>query len=441
MTSPSPWTESRPPRRVVAEEEFKPLLASQAHDLLMLANGFLELTPEQWTQRQLYHLSQASTDLETYLDDYGAKENRQFFKCRELIAILRWSSAAMSGLVHLHARIGSYQIVQSDWINNNLDPLVRTSALELGDAISRCLKTLRSFWKESGMVWPDAALRVESLGAAGPSYRLMRDRDEQRPEALHTSQAARLVGRFIHLASQFDANKPYRVEDHTELREIMDRFCREEQCRRIESQIHNLQSVYDSEIAGCAEEGNHPALRKLRGAASISLHLFEAATALSHLYGRHKMDSFLDSEGKVILGEIEIGKIVINTCSICAYNVLNETVAVADELLKELTEVESKTLEIPEGVSLHARPISLIVSVVNQHRTPVEAEIEGDKCSAASIMQLLVMAGGHPNVKAIRFTGDRRSLRDLELLFAASLGEDGFDKIPKELSYLVPSVG
>ena len=98
----------------------------------------LEPNTKQGTQRRRYQLSQAGTDLETYLDDYGAKENRQFFKCRELIAILRWSSAAMSGLVHLHARIGSYQIVQSDWINNNLDPLVRTSALELGDAISRC---------------------------------------------------------------------------------------------------------------------------------------------------------------------------------------------------------------------------------------------------------------------------------------------------------------
>jgi phosphotransferase system HPr-like phosphotransfer protein len=265
--------------------------------------------------------------------------------------------------------------------------------------------------------------------------------DEHKAEDLNISQAARLAGRFIHLASQFDTTKPYRVEDHTELREIMDRFCREEQCRRIESRIHNLQSVYDSQIAGGAEEGKHPAIRQLRGAASIALHLFETATALSHLYGRHKMDSFLDGDGKVILSEITIGKLVINTCSVCAYKVLKETAVVADELLKELTEVESKTLEIPEGVNLHARPISLIVTVVNQHRTPVEAEIEGDKCSAASIMQLLVMAGGHPKVRAIRFTGDRRSLRDLELLFAARLGEDGFDKIPKELSYLIPSSG
>jgi len=97
------------------------------------------------------------------------------------------------------------------------------------------------------------------------------------------------------------------------------------------------------------------------------------------------------------------------------------------------------TLAIPDGLILHARPISLIVGIVNHHRVPVEAEIEGHKCSAASIMQMLVLAGSHSSHQSINFSGDNKVLAELEMLFAAALGEEGFDKLPPELQYLIPS--
>jgi len=439
MNHPTPWTESRPARKIVSEEEFRPLLASQAHDLLLLANGFLELTPEQWTQRQLYHLFQASTDLETYLDDYGAKENRKFFRCRELVAILRWTSNAMSGLVHLHARSTQYQVCDRKLVDKLIDPQVRHSALGLGESIIRCLKALRSFWQELGMVWPDAALRVESLGAGGPSYRLMRDLADLRKESEHSAKAAKIAGRFLYLAKSLDENKPYVCNDPDELREIMGKYCREEQCRRFEARVHNFQSAYDNQISGSETEQNNPELRQLRGTASIALHLFEAATALSHLYGRHNMSTHFDDTDKLIMSELELSKIVVNTCAVGAYLALESAKKSAQEQIEQHTEATTVTLAIPDGLILHARPISLIVGIVNHHRVPVEAEIEGHKCSAASIMQMLVLAGSHSNHQSINFSGDNKVLAELEMLFAAALGEEGFDKLPPELQYLIPS--
>jgi phosphotransferase system HPr-like phosphotransfer protein len=74
------------------------------------------------------------------------------------------------------------------------------------------------------------------------------------------------------------------------------------------------------------------------------------------------------------------------------------------------------------------------VRVVNHHGTPVEMEIEEERCDASSIMQVMILASSNAAQRGIVFHGDKRALRDLQRLFEARLGE-GCD-LPEELSYL-----
>ncbi len=427
---------------MITVEEFKPLLASQAQDFLKLANGLLELNPEQWSQRQLYHLYQSTTDLETFLDDYGARENRSLFPVRELVAICRWLAVGMSSLVHLDSRIPFYPASQQEWTETVLSKQVRSAALRLGEMIMRALAALQATWAEVGLGWPDGVLRVDSLGAVGDLVRLPRDAVEQHVGDTgedHSSDAAMIASRFIRLVKHMERVNPVRVEGLEKLRQVVAVHCTEAQSRRFEARVHNLQSTYDSLVAGSQEEQKHPGLLAIRAAASAAYHCFEAVTALVHLFERHHLEERRGADGAPLLPVEEFLEIVVNKCVVVAYDGLSRTLPTAQKLLDELSERCSRELLIPSGVTLHARPISLIVSVVAHHRGAAEAEIDGERCSAASIMQLLVLSGGHPSARKIRFYGEQEVLEDLAALFEAHLGEKGMDRFPPRLAYLAPS--
>ncbi|MCH2102296.1 MAG: hypothetical protein MK209_10290, partial [Planctomycetes bacterium] len=59
-------------------------------------------------------------------------------------------------------------------------------------------------------------------------------------------------------------------------------------------------------------------------------------------------------------------------------------------------------------------------------------------CSAASMMQMLVLIGTHPKEREYLLRGDPRPLRDLKILFENNLGEDGCEGFPEEIAYLRP---
>jgi phosphotransferase system HPr (HPr) family protein len=108
----------------------------------------------------------------------------------------------------------------------------------------------------------------------------------------------------------------------------------------------------------------------------------------------------------------------------------------AEELLPSYTNLQELVVELPETLKLHARPASLIVNIVGHYGTPVELEVQGRKCNAGSILEVLVTVGGSPDARHFVFRGDENPLRDIALLFEAGLGEHGIECLPGELAYL-----
>jgi len=433
-------------RNELSEASFKTLLAAQAGEFLQVSNGLMEMVPEQWSQRQLYSLYRAATDLETFLDDFGARENRTFFPVRELVAMVRWLSLGMSSLVHLHLRLPSYALPSPEWSQRVLGPEVQSGALRLGEMVLGSLEALRNHWKELGMEWATEAHRLEVLGTVGARPQLPRNLIEDRSQDLgrlpsNAPAAGRLAARFLDLVDDMErSGLTAGVGDDPAARRTFaaDRLS-ETFARSMEARIHSLQSSYDSQVAGTREEEAHPELLSLRGSASVGLHLWETATALIHLYERH--DVYGDHRGARhlfarYLSEARILTIAISLCVQRSYDVFKKASEVAEELLGELTEVTEVVVDVPDGVSLHARPASLIVSVARHHGTPVVMEIDGRRCNAASIMQVLVLAGSHPRARQVKFRGDQAVLEDLRLLFEHRLGEAGLTELPARLSYL-----
>ena len=109
---------------------------------------------------------------------------------------------------------------------------------------------------------------------------------------------------------------------------------------------------------------------------------------------------------------------------------------VAEELARDYSNLRELVIEIPEDVVVHARPASLIVGVVQHHGLPVTLEIDGARCNAGSIIEMMITVGSHPESRRYTFRGDAAPLRDIELLFRHGLGEDGVQNLPPELDYL-----
>ncbi|KAA3611605.1 MAG: HPr family phosphocarrier protein [Planctomycetota bacterium] len=443
MTSTMPWTEKLPHQEVISEREFGQRLDQEGRDFLLLGNQLLHSSSGDWSYHQVYLLYGSATEIETYLDDHGARENRSFFPIREMVALIRWLSLSLSSLLHLDSRLRTYENLDENWLQGDFQTHLGRGKDLLSSRIQICLKSLRSSWVALDLPWPESVPVRESLPASGQSPRLARNLIEEREQVADSeketvSEAAQMAARYLSLESDFKKLRKQAEEAGQSRRAFMAEHFREDVAREYEARVHNLQSLYDSQISASDVE-IHQELPILRGAISIAFHLLESATALTHLYERHDVYGRLSETRQTferLIGEEQLLTFIISSLLESTYESFCRNSPAVQALLQSSTTQISKTFSIPEGIQLHARPISLIVGIVNHFGTPVEMEVAGKRCSAASIMQMLVLLGSHPDVKEITFEGDEPALVDLERLFSAHLGEKGMERLPPTLDYL-----
>ena len=229
-----------------------------------------------------------------------------------------------------------------------------------------------------------------------------------------------------------------RLADPGEVERFLSTHCSEEQARVYEATIHNLQSAYDTHVKNTVLEAGDDRLARLRGHVSTALHLLQVVTCLTHFVERHEGLRDDDSTRRLsrIVDRDRVQSFTLNVLLYWAHRVLGRGRGLAEELLPRYLDLAELVVEIGEDITLHARPASLIVSVVNHHGTPVEMEVAGSVCNAGSILELMVAVGSHPDERRFTFRGDARSLEDLRLLFECGVGERGFDELPVQLAYL-----
>ncbi len=223
------------------------------------------------------------------------------------------------------------------------------------------------------------------------------------------------------------------------IRKFVSKKLPEEHVRNLEAMVHGLQSKYDTYVKNTHVEQSNVMLLKLRGHISTVLHLLELTTGLVHFYERHENDIRSVEAKKRISRIVDKNEILQLSASYGYYFARYYIVRgqeYADLLLQEYSRIIKIELEMPDGVYLHARPVSLIVGIVQHHGTPVQMEIDGEKVEANSIIQVLMVSGQNPKTNRVCFYGDEKPLKDLEALFNARLGEDGLDGLPPSLTYL-----
>lgn len=423
---------------VLPEQEFTILLTETGESFFQLCNTLLVIGPGEWGKRHLDQLSFEADELESYLDDYGAQDNRTFSCFRELVAAVRWLSVAGFCLVHMTRRLGSYRIGDVEGAPGSLEG-------DLGGARDGLLSTLAGALDATleearglGCHVTEAEFPAKRLGAVEPRHRLPRNLGE---EAIDNEEQriAELATKYLETTEELRGLRVQAIEDPAKRRAFLGRVCGEERARVLEAQVHNLQSSYDTHVKHTVIERGDARLPKLRGYISATLHLMQVVTALSHFVERH--ESGVRSEAaetrlSSLVAREWVEEIILNVLLIHATELMWQGKTLAEDLLPSYINVQEIRVSLPDEVKMHARPASLIVGVVNHYGTPVELEVGGDTCNAASILELLVCVGGHPDAREFVFRGDENPLRDIGRLFEASVGEKGLEQLPDALGYL-----
>ena len=423
---------------VITEKAFAEILGKHSAMFYRLATTLIERRETAWNRGHFYQLISEADTLEALLDDYGARYNRTYSYLRELVASLRSLALAGFSLAHLERRVESYGALLS----------VRESDLAIASIVqsrSFVQSMLRALLAAACAEGTACGIEIACDGypeshsdTSSQRQRLPRNMGEEDLED-DEQKVAEVASRFLQACAMLEELSIRRITEPGEREAYLRRVCTEEQARVYEATVHNLQSAYDTYVKNTVIEADDSRLPRLRGHASAALHLLEAVTHLTHFVERHESglrDEAIERRIGAVVDREEVRDVTLNHLLYWASVFMRRGRSLAEDLLPSYTNVLELEVELPDDVHLHARPAALIVGIVNRHGTPVEFEVEGQSCNAASILELMVAVGSHPNSRRFRFRGDENPLRDIRLLFEHGLGESGIERLPAQLAYL-----
>ncbi|MBN2492603.1 MAG: HPr family phosphocarrier protein [Planctomycetes bacterium] len=424
---------------IIQEKDFLPILEANVQGFILSCNAFLEHKIDKINKRVIGFLNEESELLVSFLDDYEARNNRLFSYFSELVASVRNLISVCYLQRHILRRYFRYhldddvaQVAQFHLSSGESFEFLISSVKDLVREI------IREARDELGIKLHDDAENRHNLPDPLPKSTLPHNVGQDTIGNLE-QPIVEIATVYLQAARDVLSIGSVDGESPDTIRAFVIQNLPEARVRNLEAVVHGLQSKYDTYVKNTRIEQSDSTLLKLRGHISMALHLLEYSTGLVHFYERHENDvRSVEAKRRIsrIVDKNKILRLIVNYGYRFARGYIERGQQYADKLLEEYSRIIKLELPMPEGIYLHARPVSLIVSIVQHHGTQVQMEIEGEKVDANSIIQVLMVSGNNSRTRTVTFYGDEKPLNDLRDLFAARLGEDGLDSLPGSLGYL-----
>lgn len=424
---------------VLSEEDFLPLLRERGERFGRLGHTLLAREQWKWTRRHFYQLIVEADVLEAFLDDHGAGYNRRFRPLREFVASTRGLARAGYAVRHLESRLDSYgtRLATIPAEEGRFNAAVQEARRFLEESLRGLLKETLAEGAQQGVNLSSESFSDDEYITDRSRRRLPRNLDgEIQQDEEH--YIASVASRYLEVCGLFDELGLGEITSAADREEFLSEVCTEERARVYEASVHNLQSAYDTYIKDTTLEESDERLPRMRGHVSVAFHLLEAVTDLVHFVERHEGVRSSATASR-IMGTVDRDRVVqiaYDNLLAWAVRIIHLGREYAEALVPTYTNQRELVVEVPDELILHARPVSLIVKIVDHHGTPVSCEVEGSECNAGSILEMMITVGSNTEARRYVFTGDERTLADIQLLFEAGLGENGLDVLPEELGYL-----
>ena len=425
--------------KLVPEQDYVELLGTQARPFFRLV-GSLQAAGGAWTKRHFFQTHTEADELESFLDDYGARYNRTYHLFTELVASIRGFAIAGLHLTHLAKRLEGYGVLEAlgaDMRGEAEESLAAARGF-VHQTLEVLLGALLDEAKSLGLPLPEDALPQDTFAKQATRFRLPRNLDQEELQD-EEQRIAEVSTKYLQACTMLEEANVRPIADSAEREAYLREHCSEEHARVYEATVHNLQSAYDTYIKNTVLEGGDDRLPRLRGHISSCLHLLEVVTQLTHFVERHENGERTEAAEVSITRLVDpaaVREVTLNRMLVWADKLLQNGKELASDLLPSYTNVQTLQVEVDGSLTVHARPASLIVAIVNHYGTPVELVVANQSCNAGSILELMIAIGSHPEERRYTIHGDERPLRDIRLLFENQLGENGIENLPRELDYL-----
>jgi phosphotransferase system HPr-like phosphotransfer protein len=426
--------------QVIPEEAFLPMLSESAGGLLALRDKIELGGAREWSRLFISRMLKEVHTLRSLLIDHDAQENRSFSYLVELVAGIRCFGTVIYVLKHLRARFLRSPLHDSLSWQEQLDK-------DHAETIGFCANTLRGLFAELlaecdllGVILPAAESEAAKDEEEDTSVRqhLPHNLDE---EEMHgeMEKVAQVATDFLRVADLYEALEPGPLSSYPALREFVLGRLDEEQSRSFQSQVHAIQSKYDTYVQYTLSEAQDSDLRRLRSAVSLSLHLYEVTTHLVHFYERHENDIRSETTKERIARVVDKFALLdraVNHAFRTAGRFMEEGRAICERLVPRYTSILELHFVIPPDVRLHIRPAALIAAIVNHHGTPVSMKMGSGECDAGSVTDVIFLAGSNYDSHEVTFRGDERPLNDVQVLFEVGLHDEDHQEVKSRLPYL-----
>jgi len=196
-----------------------------------------------FTQKLYSTIVSTSMLLEDFLDYHGAKNNKNWYFYRELVASVRHLCLAANFQKHISNRLVFYDLVDiGDFPKEGeatLDFLTRT-LMKMAPVI---LKEARRL----SIRLPDTQFSAADFPSVVTSEMLDYDIDDKDKDQ-QKKNIVKISSEFLNIAKSFDQLKFYEAYTHKEILAIVPNKVNEVEIRRFEMLVHNLQSAFDTYV-------------------------------------------------------------------------------------------------------------------------------------------------------------------------------------------------
>lgn len=416
-----------------------------SHDLLKCCLYIRDFTPSQnLFNKMLYSKLSYTTKLfEDFLDFHGAKNNKNWYYLRELIATVIHLSFGSYSQQHILSRLEIYGL-------GDAAEFKKQGEITLDFLNTLLMKLAPSILEEAyrlSIPIPEKGYDPSYFSSLSVCEMLESDIDDKDSNQ-QKQHIVKISSEFLSIAENFDQlgfYEPYKIK---EILAIVPEKINEVEIRRFEMLVHNLQSSFDSYVIHGGQRFGKKKLKDLRGHFSVVFHLLQMTGRLLHLYERHLHEAgYKNTYKKVqdrLAGIVDTEKLLDRTINYCLYyacHFLNNGKKLAKEILNENIDRSTIRVGIPVALGFHSRPSLLVARIVQHYGGQVELCIGDDRFDASSVLDIQ-WAGGKihkENISEVIFEGDTRALSDIKILASVNYGEDTMGKgvpLPKELKYL-----
>jgi hypothetical protein len=373
---------------VVADSEFSAAVGARAGALLDLAARLGATDPDAalalLTRPALAFLDSHATQLEELLDAYGALKNERWRPFRRVIAAVKLFSRVHYSLVHLVHTSPQYRLLCDETdLNVGLDQALRLTGRVLHVASRRLVEAAPAL----GLTPRPADICAELL----PPGVLPRDCPVRHVEDV-SATVAHLATAFLNLAG--DSTPLARAASIMTTDRRSTALPTENELRVHAEDFHNLQALYDTQVANTDVERADPELLSLRGHASVAYHLLESATELMHYHERHVLHAppasdrarlFADAPGCIEPQHLDW---VVRDLLVLAARYVQVGRSLSQQLLRRYAVQGEITVPVPRYRGFHVRPSTLVARVAYHYGSAVSMTLEGETYDASSPLEL-----------------------------------------------------